>query len=43
MKKIQLVTDYIERKEVEINKYNINHGADKSVLINGINLTNFDN
>lgn len=41
LKKIQLVTDYIERKEVEINKYNTEHGADKSVLINGVNLTNF--
>ncbi|MUU77133.1 mechanosensitive ion channel family protein [Winogradskyella endarachnes] len=41
LKKIQLVTNYIERKEIEINKYNVEHGADKSVLINGINLTNF--
>jgi miniconductance mechanosensitive channel len=41
LKKIQLVSDYIERKEIEINKYNTEHGADKSVLINGVNLTNF--
>lgn len=40
-KKIQLVSDYIEHKSKEINDYNTKNGADKSVLINGINLTNF--
>ena len=40
-KKIQLVTKYIESKSKEINLYNEKIGADKSVLINGINLTNF--
>jgi miniconductance mechanosensitive channel len=41
LKKIQLVSKYIEHKTKEINKYNEAHGADKSVLINGVNLTNF--
>ncbi|MDN3493103.1 mechanosensitive ion channel family protein [Winogradskyella bathintestinalis] len=41
LKKIQLVSDYIESKSKEVIDYNIAHGADKSVLINGINLTNF--
>ncbi len=41
LKKIQLVSKYIESKSKEINNYNTKHGADKSVLINGINLTNF--
>ena len=41
LKKIQLVSDYIERKSKEIAKYNLEHGADKSILINGVNLTNF--
>jgi miniconductance mechanosensitive channel len=41
LKKIQLVTKYIESKSQEINDYNTKNGADKSVLINGINLTNF--
>lgn len=41
LKKIQLVSKYIESKSKEIKEYNIEHGADKSVLINGINLTNF--
>ncbi|WP_299100023.1 mechanosensitive ion channel domain-containing protein [uncultured Winogradskyella sp.] len=41
LKKIQLVSDYIENKSKEIIEYNTEHGADKSVLINGVNLTNF--
>ncbi len=41
LKKIQLVKQYIEDKHSEINLYNKEIGADKSVLINGINLTNF--
>lgn len=41
LKKIQLVTKYIESKSQEINEYNAKNEADKSVLINGINLTNF--
>lgn len=41
LKKIQLVTDYLETKSKEISNYNMKTGADKSVLINGINLTNF--
>jgi miniconductance mechanosensitive channel len=41
LKKIQLVSKYIESKSKEINDYNTENGADKSVLINGINLTNF--
>ncbi len=41
LKKIQLVSKYIESKSKEINDYNTNNGADKSVLINGSNLTNF--
>ena len=41
LKKIQLVSSYLETKSKEIDDYNTKHGADKSVLINGINLTNF--
>ena len=41
LKKIHLVSEYLERKNKEINKHNTKIGADKSVLINGINLTNF--
>ena len=41
LKKIQLVSNYIERKSKEISEYNATHGADKSILINGLNLTNF--
>jgi len=40
-KKIQLVKQYIEDKYAEITIHNEKIGADKSVLINGINLTNF--
>ncbi len=41
LSKIQLVTDYIQSKKEEIDKHNQSHGIDKSVLINGRNLTNF--
>lgn len=41
LKKIQLVSDYIEHRQTEIHKFNKNHGIDKSVLINGRNMTNF--
>jgi miniconductance mechanosensitive channel len=40
-KKIQLVSDYITTSSELIKSYNSEHGADKSVLINGRNLTNF--
>jgi len=40
-KKIQLVKQYIENKHTEITLHNEKIGADKSVLINGLNLTNF--
>ena len=39
--KIELVSDYITEKVNEIEKFNSNEGIDKSVLINGRNLTNF--
>lgn len=41
LKKIHLVTEYLERKDKEIAEYNKKTGADKSVLLNGLNLTNF--
>ncbi|WP_317170222.1 mechanosensitive ion channel family protein [Winogradskyella eckloniae] len=41
LKKIQLVAKYINSKSKEIAAYNVAHEADKSVLINGLNLTNF--
>jgi len=40
-KKIQLVKPYIEHRQHEILKYNEKTSADKSVLINGRNQTNF--
>jgi miniconductance mechanosensitive channel len=40
-KKIQLVTKYLETKSKEVEDYNIKNNVDKSVLINGLNLTNF--
>jgi len=41
LKKIHLVSEYLERKYNEITVHNKKIGADKSVLINGRNLTNF--
>ena len=41
LKKIQLVTDYIENRQKEIEKFNEVRNIDKSILINGRNMTNF--
>jgi len=41
MKKIQLISDYIDSKQLEINKYNKTYNVDKSLSINGRNITNF--
>lgn len=40
-KQIQLISDYVEHRSAEVNKHNEDINADKSVLINGRNLTNF--
>jgi miniconductance mechanosensitive channel len=39
-KKIQLISDYIDSRKVEIDHYNTTHKIDKSISINGRNLTN---
>ena len=39
-KRIQSVTNYIEKRSAEIDKYNKEVGADKSIPVNGRNLTN---
>jgi miniconductance mechanosensitive channel len=41
LKKIQLVSVYIDNRHSEIEKFNKTHQIDKSVLINGNNMTNF--
>jgi miniconductance mechanosensitive channel len=41
LKKIQLVKSYIEHRQLEIERHNERVSADKSVLINGRNQTNF--
>ncbi len=41
LKKIQLVKPYIEHRQLEIDRHNERVSADKSVLINGRNQTNF--
>ncbi|WP_435131949.1 mechanosensitive ion channel family protein [Formosa sp. A9] len=40
LKKIQLISDYLEHRQNDINKYNENNNADKTLLINGRNMTN---
>ncbi len=40
-KKIELISAYVTERSNEINTYNNIKGSDKSVLINGRNLTNF--
>ncbi|WP_395074940.1 mechanosensitive ion channel family protein [Flavobacterium sp.] len=40
-KQIQLIKTYIEKKQVDISKHNQMHQIDKSLSVNGRNLTNF--
>jgi miniconductance mechanosensitive channel len=40
-KKIQIIEKYISERQLEISNYNINNQIDKSLSINGRNLTNF--
>ncbi|SFB29228.1 miniconductance mechanosensitive channel [Flavobacterium swingsii] len=40
-KQIQLIKTYIEKKQADINKYNSQYNVDKSLSVNGRNLTNF--
>ncbi len=41
MKKIQLISKYIEHRQTEIDKFNASNQIDKSLPINGRNMTNF--
>ncbi|MES2543351.1 MAG: mechanosensitive ion channel domain-containing protein [Bacteroidota bacterium] len=41
LKKIQLLTSYINNRQAEINKFNLTNNADKSLSLNGRNMTNF--
>jgi miniconductance mechanosensitive channel len=41
LKKIELLSKYIDTRKVEIDNYNNNHKIDKTLAINGRNLTNF--
>src|SRR6478672_11235361 len=41
LKKIQLVSKYIDERQAEIDKYNITYNVDKSLPVNGRNMTNF--
>lgn len=41
MKKIKLISDYIDIRQTEISKYNKTYNIDKSLSINGRNMTNF--
>ncbi len=41
LKKIHLITEYITQKNVELNKYNTSQNIDRSLAINGRNITNF--
>ncbi len=41
LKKIQLISQYIDTRQEEINKYNRTYNVDKSLSINGRNMTNF--
>src|SRR5690606_11115768 len=40
LKKIQLITKYLNTRQEDISKYNQHHDIDKSLLINGRNMTN---
>ncbi len=40
LKKIQLIREYLEKKSLEIEKYNLQNNIDKELSVNGRNLTN---
>lgn len=40
LQKINYITEHIQKRSAEIDKYNKEHSVDKSLLINGRNLTN---
>ena len=40
LKKIDLISDYLEKRATDINNYNQNNNINKDLLINGRNLTN---
>lgn len=40
LKKIQLISDYLEKRSEDISQYNIKNEVNKDLLINGRNLTN---
>jgi miniconductance mechanosensitive channel len=40
MKKVQLISSYIVTRQTEIEKYNAMHGVDKTLSLNGRNMTN---
>ena len=40
MKKIQLINNYINKRKSDIDKFNSSNSIDKSIAINGRNLTN---
>lgn len=41
LKQIQLISNYIDVRQDEINKYNKTYNVDKSLSVNGRNMTNF--
>lgn len=41
LKRIQLISDYIDQRQQEISTYNATNSIDKSLLVNGRNMTNF--
>ncbi|MEJ6792192.1 MAG: mechanosensitive ion channel [Lacinutrix sp.] len=40
LKGVQLISSYLEQMSSKIDKYNVQHNADKAILLNGRNLTN---
>ena len=40
LKKIEMITEYLEKRDKVINSFNIENQIDKTILINGKNLTN---
>ncbi|MBK9419456.1 MAG: mechanosensitive ion channel [Flavobacteriales bacterium] len=40
LRKVELLTDYIDERRDEIRKFNAEHAVDKSMMVNGRNMTN---
>ena len=40
LKKVEIISDYLEKRQLDVEAYNLEHNVNKELLLNGRNLTN---